>query len=133
MQLVSAFQLTKGSTYYIDVTDNGVFDIFAQELEVAVSLRLFGSRCEELQARGGGRGWTALPTALAAAAADAAAYAELHRSAAAAAAAAAASHRRAADCKARVANVSAYPETRVSCVFPGLWHYIVYLHQQQAN
>lgn len=74
-----------------------------QELEVAVSLRLFGSRCEELQQRGGGGtvgAWAVLPASLSAAAAAAAAYAELHCPAATAAAAAATAHRRAAECQA---------------------------------
>lgn len=74
-----------------------------QELEVAVSLRLFGSRCEELLQRGGGGTvgtWAVLPASLSAAAAAAAAYADFHRPAAAAAAAAAAAHRRAAECQA---------------------------------
>lgn len=69
---------------------------------MAVSLRLFGSRCEELRARSGGGIWAALPASVAAAASAALAYAELHRPASAAAAAAATAHRRAAECKASV-------------------------------
>lgn len=89
-----------------------LLDIFlspAQELEVAVSLRLFTSRAEELAPRlrpllG------ELPAALAAAAAAAADLASVHRPAAAAAAAAAAAHQRAAE---------AQVQQRVCTVQPG--------------